>query len=221
MAAVPDATFKLDVPRAALVLTDPQVDFLSPVGVAWDVVGESVRRNHTVENIERLLAAATSANMLVAISPHYYYPSDHRWGFGGLLERFMDRCGISDREGPIAGERMSREGAEVLPQYRPYLLRGRAVVTAPHKAYGPDPNDLAWLLHRFHVAQVVLAGMSANLCVESHLRALLDDGFEVAVVKDATAGATLPGGDGYLAAIINFRFIANALWSTDEALTQM
>ena len=220
MGAVPDATFKLDVPRAALVLTDPQVDFLSPAGVAWSVVGDSVQRNHTVENIERLLRAASRANMLVAISPHYYYPSDHRWGFGGPLERFMDRCGVSESEGPIAAGPMWRGGAEVMPQYRPYLLRGRTVV-APHKAYGPDSSDLAWLLHRFHVDQVVLGGMSANLCVESHLRALLDGGFEVAVVGDATAAAALPGGDGYLAAIINFRFIANALWSTDEALTQM
>jgi len=42
-----------------------------------------------------------------------------------------------------------------------------------------------------------LAGMSANLCVESHLRELLEQGFEVAVVKDATAAAKLPEGDGY------------------------
>jgi hypothetical protein len=43
----------------------------------------------------------------------------------------------------------------------------------------------------------------------------------VAVVKDATAAAMLPEGDGYLAAIINFRYIANALWSTDEAVKQI
>ena len=65
---------------------------------------------------------------------------------------------------------------------------------------------------------VVLAGMSANLCVESHLRELLEQGFEVAVVKDATAAAKVPEGDGYQAALINFRFIANTVWTTEEAL---
>jgi len=40
-------------------------------------------------------------------------------------------------------------------------------------------------------------------------------------LKDATAAAKLPEGDGYLAAIINFRFIANAVWSTDEAVARM
>ena len=60
-----------------------------------------------------------------------------------------------------------------------------------------------------------------GLCVESHLRELLEMGFEVAVVRDATAAAQLPEGDGYLAAIINFRFIANALWTTDEAVKRI
>ena len=63
--------------------------------------------------------------------------------------------------------------------------------------------------------------MSANLCVESHMRALLEDGFEVAVVKDATAGAIVPEGDGYLAALINFRMIANGVWSTDETVRKI
>jgi nicotinamidase-related amidase len=63
--------------------------------------------------------------------------------------------------------------------------------------------------------------MSVNLCTESHLRELLEQGFEVAVVKDATAAAKLPEGDGYLAAITNFRFIANAVWSTEEAVARM
>ena len=50
---------------------------------------------------------------------------------------------------------------------------------------------------------------------------LVDQGFEVAVVKDATAGARLPEGDGYLAALVNFRFLASAVWSTAEAVSQL
>ncbi len=40
----------------------------------------------------------------------------------------------------------------------------------------------------------------------------------VAVVKDANAAAKAPEGDAYAAALINFRFLANAIWSTDEAV---
>jgi nicotinamidase-related amidase len=63
--------------------------------------------------------------------------------------------------------------------------------------------------------------MAANLCVESHLRHFLEVGFEVAVVRDAVAAPKLPDGDGYLAALINFRFIANGLWTTDETVSRL
>jgi nicotinamidase-related amidase len=73
-------------------------------------------------------------------------------------------------------------------------------------------------LRKRGIDKVVLAGMSANLCVESHMRELLEQGFEVAVVKDATAGAIVPEGNGYDAALTNFRFLANTVWSTEEAV---
>ncbi len=64
--------------------------------------------------------------------------------------------------------------------------------------------------------------MSANLCTESHLRELLEQGFEVAVVKDATAAAVSPElGDGYAAALTNFGFIANAVLTTEEAVAEL
>jgi nicotinamidase-related amidase len=63
--------------------------------------------------------------------------------------------------------------------------------------------------------------MSANLCVESHMRELLEQGFEVAVVKDATAAAIVPEGNGYDAALTNFRFLANTVWSTEEAVVAL
>ena len=50
------------------------------------------------------------------------------------------------------------------------------------------------------------------------MRELLEQGFEVAVVTDATAAAKIEEGDGYAAALVNFRFIANATWTTAEAV---
>lgn len=40
-------------------------------------------------------------------------------------------------------------------------------------------------------------------------------------MRDAVAGAKLPEGDGYLSALINFRFIANGLWTADEAISRL
>jgi nicotinamidase-related amidase len=60
--------------------------------------------------------------------------------------------------------------------------------------------------------------MSANLCTESHLRELLEQGFEVIVAADATAAAKLPGYDGYEAAFVNYRMLASDVWSTEETV---
>lgn len=90
--------------------------------------------------------------------------------------------------------------------------------TSPHKVFGPESNDLVLQLRKADVRQVILAGMSANLCTESHMRELLEQGFEVVVVTDATAAAKLPGFDGYEAAFVNFRLIASDVWSTAQTV---
>lgn len=219
--ALPPSDMKLDLARTALVVTDPQVDFLSPKGVTWGVVGKSVEKQGTVANIGRLFKAAKAAAITVAVSPHYYYPTDKGWRFEGALEKLMHKIGMFDRKSPYSLEGFENSGADFMPEYKPYILDNKTIVVSPHKVYGPEQNDLVLQLRKKRVDQIILAGMSANLCVESHLRELLEQGFEVAVVRDATAAAMLPEGDGYLAAITNFRYIANAVWTTDEAIKRI
>ena len=219
--ALPKTDVKVTKGNTALVITDPQVDFLSPKGVTWKVVGKSVKRNNTVANIGRLLQAAKATGMTVAISPHYYYPTDHGWKFGGPLEKLMHAIGMFDRKGPLTTDGFKGSGADFMPEYKKYIEDGKTIIASPHKVYGPEANDLSLQLRKAGVDKVILAGMSANLCVQAHLHELLEQGYEVAVVRDATAAAMLPEGDGYLAAIINFRYIANALWTTSEAVQRI
>lgn len=219
--ALPPSNMALRSGEVALVVTDPQIDFLSPKGVTWGVVGESVLRNKTVENIGKLFRAAKAKDITVAVSPHYYYPTDHGWKFEGALEKLMHAIGMFDRKGPLNLDGFRESGADFMAEYKDFIEDGKTIITSPHKVYGPDSNDLGLQLRKRGVTQVVLAGMSANLCVESHMRELLELGFEVAVVRDATAAAMLPEGDGYLAALTNFRYMANALWTTDEAVERI
>jgi nicotinamidase-related amidase len=215
-AQLPDPGMEIDPERTAIVVTDPQNDFLSPEGVTWGVVGESVTENNTVANIETLFKVAKEKGIPVFISPHYYYPTDHGWKFGGALEKLMHNIGMFDRKGALSLEGFKGSGADWLELYKPYIEDGETVIASPHKVYGPENNDLALQLRKRGIDKVILAGMSANLCVEAHMRELLEQGFEVAVVKDATAAAKLPGLDGYAAALVNFRFIANTVWTTEE-----
>ena len=217
-AQLPNPGVEIDHERTALVITDPQNDFLSPDGVTWEVVGESVTENNTVENIERLLSTAKANGIQVFVSPHYYYQTDHGWKFEGALEVLMHNIGMFDRADPLSLEGFEGSGADWLARYKQYIEDGETVVVSPHKVYGPESNDLALQLRKRGIDKVVLAGMSANLCVESHMRELLEQGFEVAVVKDATAAAKLPELDGYQSALVNFRFMANTVWTTDEAV---
>lgn len=219
--ALPDMDMEIVPGRTALVVVDPQVDFLDENGVAWGVVGESVQEQGVVDNLEHLFAAAKASSMPVFVSPHYYYPQDHKWKFEGTLERVMHGICMFDRKDPLNLEGFKGSGADWMPQYKKYIEDGETIVCSPHKVYGPEQNDLVLQLRKVGIDKVILAGMSANLCVESHMRELLETGFEVAVVRDAMAGAKVPEGDGYLAALINFRMIANALWWTDEAVERI
>ncbi|MEQ9620046.1 MAG: cysteine hydrolase [Deltaproteobacteria bacterium] len=216
--ALPNPGMDIDKERTALVLTDPQNDFLSPKGATWEVVGESVKENNTVNNIESLLKTAKDSDLPVFISPHYYYPTDHGWKFEGALEKLMHEINMFDRKDPLNLDDFEGSGADWLERYKPYINDRKTVVVSPHKVYGPESNDLVLQLRKRGIDKVILGGMSANLCVESHMRELLEQGFEVAVVKDATAAAKVPEGDGYQTALINFRFLANTVWTTDEAI---
>ncbi|NBI46530.1 MULTISPECIES: cysteine hydrolase family protein [Burkholderia] len=219
--ALPPTGFRLDRTKAALVVVDPQNDFLSPSGVSWPYFGESIVENGTVDHLETLFRTAKQAGIPVAVSPHYYYPCDHGWQFGGPLEKTMHALGMFERKGPVTLEGYEGSGADFLERYKPYILDGETIIASPHKVYGPETNDLALQLRKRGVSQVILAGMAANLCIESHLRELVEQGFEVLVVRDATAGPRVPEGDGYLAALVNFRFIANALWSTAQTVAAL
>lgn len=220
-AGLPDPGVTFTQGNTAIVITDPQNDFLSPDGVTWALVGKNVTENKTVENIERLFKIADEKDIPVFVSPHYYYPHDHQWEHGGALEKAMHSLGMFDRSGPLDTSGFDGSGADWLDTYKPYINNGRTVVSSPHKVYGPETNDMILQLRKRGIDKVILAGMSANLCTESHMREFMEQGFEVQIVSDATAAAQLPGLDGYQAAMVNFRMIANAVRTTDETISQI
>jgi nicotinamidase-related amidase len=206
----------------ALVVIDPQNDVLSDKGVSWDLVGESVKENHTVENLTRLFKAAKDGGFGVFISPHYLYPHDQAWLFTGTVENMMFETREFFRPGALRLDGFAGSGADWLERFKPFIEDGKTIVASPHKISTPLVNDLVLQLRKRHIDKIILAGMLANICVESHMRDLLEQGFEVAVVKDATAAPRHPQrGDGYKAALINFAYFANAVLTTQEAVAAM
>jgi nicotinamidase-related amidase len=213
---------KIQKDDTAIVIIDPQNDVLSETGANWAAVGASVTENDTVANITRLFEGAKANGYAVFISPHYFYPTDDGWTVNGPLETEEFKNRSFARSGPLDLTGFAGSGADWLDRFKPHIEDSKTVVVSPHKVFGPQTNDLVLQLRKRGIGKIILGGMLANLCVESHLRELLEQGFEVAVVRDAVAGPRHPDwGDGYQAALINYRFLAHAVLSTEEAVARM
>ena len=213
---------QLERGRTAVVFIDPQNDVLSEKGAAWAAVGPSITENKTVENMERIFRAAKQHGYEVFISPHFFYPTDSGWKFNDPLESSEFAEKIFARRGAFTLDGFAGSGADWLERFKPYIEDWKTIIVSPHKVWGPQTNDLVLQLRKRRIDRIVLGGMLANICVESHLRDFLEQGFEVAVARDATAGPRHPEwGDGYSAALINFKFLAHALLTTDEIVTAL
>src|SRR4030095_6213187 len=169
----------------AVVFIDPQNDVLSDKGLAWGFVGESVKENKTVENMEQIFRAAKENGFEVFISPHYFFPTDKGWKINGPLEADEIKTGMFARSGRLILDGFTASGADWLDRFKPYIDDGKTIIVSPHRVFGPQTNDLVLQLRKRGISKVILGGMLANMCVESHLRDLLEQGFEVVVVKDA------------------------------------
>ena len=202
--------------NTAIVVTDPQVEFLKPVGAGYGLTKDILEEVNTIDNLAALLKTAKERDFKVFISPHYFYPHDHKWQFGGAGETMMleqNMFARNDQYSPV----VEGSGADIIEELKP-MLDDDTIITSPHKIFGPESNDLALQLRKNGIDTVVLAGMNANLCVDSHMRELNENGFKVIVATDAIGA---PGKDAYQAAMTNFGFIANQVMTTEEVIDQL
>nr|WP_305064780.1 cysteine hydrolase [Methanococcoides sp.] len=189
-------------------MVDPQNDFLSEEGVVWDLVGDGVKETKVVEHLVELKATAKDVSMPVFYSPHYYSDEEfENWSHLNPIDKLMFERKMFKKGG---------WGAEFHPQLQP---DENTVVLSPHKALSNFwTGDIGIQLRQRDIHTIILAGMSANLCVESHLRDAIENGFDVLVVKDATTG---PGPEATQAAYTNYGLIATEVVTTDDILKRL
>ena len=192
----------------ALLITDPQVDFLKPESVVWDEIEGTVEDNEVVDRLVTLRDAAREGDVPVFYSPHYYEDDEYdSWEHLNTIDEMMFDARMFD----VAGD-----GADFVPELEP---DDNTFVLSPHKQLsGFWSNDVNTQLRQRGIDTVVLAGMSGNLCVESHLRDAVENGYETVAVTDATAAA---GEDALEAAKTNFEFIAHETATTDEVAERL
>lgn len=202
----------LDLSRTALVLVDPQRAFLDPGGMLWPAVADNVLSNKVVEHLEWLTEAAAHTGMMRFVCPHHH---DHDRAAGIGVGR------VAGWAGAVRPTAASGRDGDIMPQLLPFLEDDKVVVTGSHRLGGLANRELLQELRSHRIEHVILAGMCANLCLEGHLRELVEHSFEVAVVRDATAGIAVDGIDGQAAALSSFRLLAHAVWDTREAILRM
>jgi len=216
--AAADSVLALDKAHTAVLITDPQNDFLREDGKLYGLLKDNLNELGTIDNIEKLMKTAKTKGVTLAVDPLVYTALDGSWTHAGVLQRqlldmkALHRTALNDPKG------FEGSGADFFARYKPYINDGKSIVVAPHKMYGPESNDLLYQLRSRGIDTVVLGGMVANLCVDSHMRALMENGFKVYVVKDAVAA---PGADAYKAALVNYGMIANGVLTTEQAISAL
>lgn len=197
----------IDPKTTALLIIDPQNDFLSKGGVVWDLVGEQVKEHRVVEKLKDLITKAKALGVTVLYSPHYYDKEYQAWQNVNPIDKIMFERKMFER---------GKWGSEWHPDLAP---DENTIVCAPHKNLsGFHTSDVDIQLRKRGIKTIFLAGMSANLCVESHLRDGEERGYQVIVINDATAAA---GEDAYKAALTNYGFIAHESITADEAIRRL
>jgi len=205
---MPRETVEIDLATTALFVTDPQNDFLSEKSPLWEVVGPTVTKNQVVEKEKKLKALAKEIGIPVFYSTHMYTPKD-----------FEDWKSLNGIDKIMFENKMFLEGTwghDYHPELKP---DSNTVVMNPHKGLSNFwTGDAVIQLRQYGIETIILYGMSANMCIESHARDAIENGFDLIIVADATAAA---GEAAYEAALTNFEFLAHEVVTTEQIIKRL
>jgi ureidoacrylate peracid hydrolase len=201
----PGRTF--DPARTALLIIDPVNDFLAEDGAAWELTESTVTKHDVIGHLRQLIDGVRAEGVPVLYGPMAYTADDY------AHQELHRRTGINrimfEQQMFLAGS----WGADFHDELRP---ADDEVVLGPHKGTDVFETDLPEHLERLGVVHLIIAGMTANLCVESTGRHAAEAGYDVTFVRDAIGAENLPA---YEASIrINFPLIGNAVMDTEDVL---
>jgi len=175
--------FKLDIRHAGFVIIDMQRDFLEPGGFGAALGNDVSHLRAAIGPIAAVLSACRAAGMLVIHTREGHRPdlsdlpgAKHRRG------RFATRIGDSGPMGRILVRGEAGHGiiAELAP------VAGEPVIDKPGKG-AFYATDLETILRGRGITQLILAGVTTEVCVHTTLREANDRGFECLVLTDGTA----------------------------------
>ena len=191
----------------ALLVIDPYNDFISEGGKIWPRIRAVAEANDCVPHMLQVLNAARKAGLRVFYAMHHRYrPGDYEsWTYIAPIQRAAWRSKSFE---------YGTWGGEIRAEFAP---KPGEIVAAEHwcsSGFANTDLDLQLKTHGIH--QLIVIGLIAHTCVEATVRFAAELGYEVTVVKDATADYS--DAEMHAALDVNLPNYASALVSTEEIL---
>jgi len=191
----------------ARLLIDPYNDFISEGGKIWDRIKGVAEANDCIPHMLQLLTAARKAGVGVFYAMHHRYrPGDYEtWKYIAPIQKAAWSPKVLEH-GTWGGEFR----AEFTPQ------PGDIVAQEHWCSSGFANTDLDLQLKRHGIQKLVVAGLIAHTCVEATVRWAVELGYDVTLVKDATADYS----DEFMhaALVTNLPNYASSVTTTQEVL---
>ena len=191
----------------ALVVIDPYNDFISEGGKIWPRIRAVAEANGCVPHMLAVLNAARAAKLRVFYAMHHRYrPGDYEtWKYIAPIQK-------------ASWTRKSFEygtwGGEIRGEFAPQV--GDIVALEHWCSSGFANTDLDLQLKKHGIHQLIVIGLIAHTCVEATVRYAAELGYEVTVVKDATADYS--DKEMHAALEVNLPNYASAILTTDEVI---
>jgi nicotinamidase-related amidase len=175
--------FELAPSRCALLIIDMQRDFLEPGGFGAALGNDVGMLRRAIEPIRRVLAAARDRRM-----PVIHTREGHRPDLADLPPAKRERGRLATRIGDLGpmGRILVRgePGHDIIPELAP--VAGEPVVDKPGKG-AFYATDLEAMLRNRGIAQLIVCGVTTEVCVNTTVREANDRGFDCLVLEDCVA----------------------------------
>ena len=189
----------------ALLVIDPYNDFISEGGKIWPRIRAVAEANECVPHMLQVLDAARTAKLRVFYAMHHRYrPGDYEtWKYIPPIQRSAAKSKVFAH---------GTWGGEFRPEFEP---KPGDIIAAEHWcSCGFANTDLDLQLKKHGVHQLIVIGLIAHTCIEATVRYAAELGYEVTVVKDATADYS--DEEMHAALDVNIPNYASAMVTTTE-----
>jgi nicotinamidase-related amidase len=198
---------KFEKEITALLVIDPYNDFISEGGKVWDRLKGVAEANNCIPHMLQVLNAVRKAKLRVFYALHHQYRQ-------GDYETWKYIAPIQMAAWSHKTFENGTWGGEIRSEFTP--LAGEIVAQEHWCSSGFANTDLDLQLKKHGVHKLIIIGLIAHTCVEATVRYAAELGYEVTMVKDATADYS---DDAMHAALdINIPNYASAIVATAEVV---